>query len=261
MNERVLLYVNSSKEKALKVSEKVRKRLKTDGYNIVEENPEIVIGFGGDGTLIRLLNDTGHNLNAKYIGINCGTLGFMQDFLFDEEIKFSDQLKEAEEKNAKFLSLRLYRGNDVYTFYCLNEFFILNDNEKALRTEVYVEDEYLESFAGTGLIFSTQIGSTARNLSAGGNIIYPGVECICMTPSEPIINSKMRSLSKSVCLPSNITINVIPSANHKIKIISDGINICSSICDRIEITYSDKHIVRLVRKNDSFTKKISENFI
>ena len=55
MIKKVKLYVNVSKEKAVETADKVKQALLDNGYEIVEEGADLVIGFGGDGTLLKWL--------------------------------------------------------------------------------------------------------------------------------------------------------------------------------------------------------------
>lgn len=91
-------------------------------------------------------------------------------------------------------------------FKFLNEFSLRDIMYKSLKTSVYVDNEKLEDFVGTGIVFSTLTGSTALNLSIGGAIIYQNLEAIQMTPREAITNSKIHALNKSICIPKETII-------------------------------------------------------
>ena len=71
-------------------------------------------------------------------------------------------------------------------YYALND-IVLDHGPSAriLKIEVTVSNNYLNTYEGDGLIFSTPTGSTAYSLSAGGPIIYPDVETITVTPICP----------------------------------------------------------------------------
>ena len=225
MTKKIMLYVNSSK---------------TGADEIAESNFEI---------------------NSKYIGINCGTLGFMQDFVYDKDIPFIKQLEEAEEDVIRFLGITIETNDNIYKFNAINDFVVQNNNLKVLHANVYIDNEYLENFVGTGIAFATQIGSTARNISSGGNIIYPGVDTICMTPIEPTCISKFRTLRNGVCLPSSVKAQIVPSNLDEVNIVADGMSCFVGKCEKMEVQYNNKYMIRLLRKNTSFTKKINETFI
>lgn len=264
MIKNVELYANTSKEKALLLSSNLRDYLITSGYTLSYDKniqPDLVIGLGGDGTLLHWLNNNNYNTNAKYIGVNCGTLGFLQDFEVTDIKEFVDNIPNYIEKHLYFIKLEVTQDNNKYSFLALNEFNILTDNCKALRTQVKINNEALENFVGTGLIFSSPTGSTAHNLSSVGFIICPGIEAIQMTPSETIINSKLRSLSKSICFPKDYNINLEPITSDEIKIIADGNVVFVGNYSQISISYSDKYIAKLIDTKNNFIKTIREKLI
>lgn len=264
MIKNVELYVNSSKEKALFLSSTIRDYLISSGY-ILSDNenvkPDLVIGFGGDGTLLKWLSDNSYSTDAKYIGVNCGTLGFLQDFEVTDIEDFVNNIPNYIEQKLNFIKLEIIQNNNKYSYFALNDFKILTDNCKALRTQVKIHNELLENFVGTSLIFSGPTGSTANNLSSGGSIICPGIEAIQMTPSEATVNSKIRSLSKSICFPKEETINLVPISSDKIRISADGEVVFVGNYSQITISYSDSYITKLTDTKNNFIKKIREKLI
>lgn len=260
MLNNVELYVNNTKDKALTLSKEVGDYLNSCGYNLVNDksiDPDIVIGFGGDGTLLKWLISKNYNTNAKYIGVNCGTLGFLQDFEVTNVKNFVDNIPNYFEQKLNFVELKITGNNNKqHTFFALNEFKITTCNAKALRTRVKINNALLENFVGTGLILATPTGSTAQNISSVGSIIYPGIEAIQMTPSEANINNKMRCLSKSICIPKGITINLTPKSPESINIVSDGEIVYSGLYSKINITYSNSYLTKLTSTKNNFIKKI-----
>lgn len=264
MIKTVELYANTSKEKALLLSSKLIDYLITSGYTLSYNKniqPDLVIGLGGDGTLLHWLNNNNYDTNAKYIGVNCGTLGFLQDFEVTDIKKFVDNIQNYVERRLHFVKLEVTQDNNKYSFWALNDFKISADNCKALRSQVKINNEILENFVGTSLIFSSPTGSTANNLSAGGSIICPELETIQMTPSEATINSKLRSLSKSICFPKDYTIHLKPITSDKIKIMADGNVVFVGNYSQITISYSDKYITKLTYTKNNFIKTIREKLI
>lgn len=260
--KKVRLYVNDTKCEALVNKNKICEALKYYGYEEVESNEDIVIGLGGDGTLFRFLKDANYDVAAKYIGVNCGTLGFLQDFDVTDEYDFVSNIPNYISQKLCFAELKITIDEKTKMFYALNEFSLHHTKYKSFKTSVYVENEKLEDFVGTGIVFSTPTGSTALNLSAGGCILHQSLEVIQMTPREAITNSKMHSLSKSICIPKGMDFSLKPiSTEDEISIDSDGENIYSGKYNSIRISFSDKGIYLLKSSNVNFIKTIREKLI
>ncbi len=261
MIKTVKLYVNNSKEKAYSIAKLVEKELLLAGYQITDTNPDLVIGFGGDGTLLRWLSSENYNTNSKYIGVNCGTLGFMQEFEIADAKSFVYNIDNLTEEKIPFIKIEISNQGRKFKFSAINDFNVLNGNDKSLRINLSIGNEFLETFVGTGFIFSSPTGSTAHNISSIGSIIYPTMEAIQITPQEAIVNSKIRCLSKSICIPKGIDIILSSINSDKIKIISDGIKVYDDVFDKIRISFSDEYMTKLTDKKQNFIKKVREKLI
>lgn len=261
MKNKVKLYVNPEKKEALDVARVIKENCDRLKIELSDENTDYILGIGGDGTLIRLLSENNYSLKTKYIGANCGTLGFLQDFKIDKVLTVVKNPEVFKEEKIRFLSIEIISGKSKSKFYCMNEFELFNSNNKSFTTNVNINGEFLETFVGKGLLISTPTGSSAYNASAGGAILYPGIEAIQITPNAPIIHSKVRTLNKSLCLPSSYMLQLENTLNQEITIFSDGIKIFSGVYDTIKIKYSKKYLIKIVGPNSSYTKKLKEKLI
>ena len=261
MIKRIKLYVNTSKDKALELSEKVRESLMKNGYEIVEDKADLVVGFGGDGTLLKWLNEQRSLPRERYLGVNCGTLGFMQDFEVDDVDVFVNNIPNYVEKKVYYLILVVKLNGRRRLFHMINDVSVLNAEDKTFRAKVDIDRESLETYVGTGLLFATPMGSTARNISSVGSIMFPEINAIQMTPIEPIVNSKIHCLAKSICIPNNKEITLMPVNRDKVKIMSDGICVYENLFDEIHIGLTRKYMKILTEKDNSFVKKIREKLI
>jgi NAD+ kinase len=79
--------------------------------------------------------------------------------------------------------LVLRQGQPVQRVLALND-LVVNKAALARIIELHlmVDDQPLTTFRADGLIISTPTGSTAYNLSAGGPICHPSLDCIVVTP-------------------------------------------------------------------------------
>ena len=75
---RVKIFANKNNE-SLSLKNKVIAYLAKYHFEVVEENYDLGIAIGGDGSFLRMLKQTNFNSQAYYVGINSGTLGFLQE--------------------------------------------------------------------------------------------------------------------------------------------------------------------------------------
>ena len=261
MRKRIQLYVNTTKEEAIALAEQVKLELINQEYNVVERNADIIIGFGGDGTLLHLLRESNYNISAEYIGVNCGTLGFLQDFNITNVKEFVKRIPIYVPQHLRFITLEVEKDGKKYRHTALNEFVIKDSQDRTFRSKISVMDEFLENYVGSGMIFSTPTGSTALNLSAGGAIIHPKLECIQITPREAIANSKMHCLSKSICIPGRYDVLLKPNSNSEVTIYADLESVYVGLYDNIRIYYRKDGLKVLKDGADCFIKTIREKLI
>lgn len=146
---------------------------------------ECIIVLGGDGTLISVARDVGA-LDVPILGVNLGSLGFLTEITLDG---LYDELERVlvgdfTVSNRIMLEAVIARGDEPAAHYQVLNDIVINKGALAriVDMEVWVDDHYLTTFKADGLIVSTPTGSTAYNLAAGGPIIYPGLNCLVITP-------------------------------------------------------------------------------
>jgi len=85
------------------------------------------------------------------------------------------------------LDVRLVRdGKELQTWHALNEAVLVRlYRVQMIRFRVTIDATEITEVSGDGVIAATPTGSTAYSLSAGGSIVVPGAEAICITPVNP----------------------------------------------------------------------------
>jgi NAD+ kinase len=85
------------------------------------------------------------------------------------------------------LHCEVWRGNaKVAEYEALNDVVISKQFlARMIDVEIHVNQHFVAKYRADGLIVSTPTGSTAYSLSAGGPILFPAVEAICITPICP----------------------------------------------------------------------------
>lgn len=155
--------------------------------------PDLVVALGGDGTLLR----AGHGLfgtGTPLLGINLGNLGFLTAASGSEVASSLERVLDGDCILEPRFTLRTTvldaDGQSVETFNALNDMVIHKAGAaRVARLQVRVgpsgREQLVGSFSGDGVILSTPTGSTAYNLSAGGPIVVPSMECFTVTPICP----------------------------------------------------------------------------
>lgn len=169
----------------------------------IAQDSDLVLSFGGDGTLLRTAHATGSD-DTPMLGVNLGRLGFLADTeveqLTDALAAIEDGRYHVEERMV--LEAHADGQHDLGVEWALNEFFINRSGATGLlRIQVEVDDTPLNTYWADGLIMATPTGSTAYSLSTGGPILTPGVAGIVITP----IASHTLTV-RPIVLPDTVTI-------------------------------------------------------
>lgn len=149
---------------------------------------DLVITFGGDGTLIRaahLCSERG----TPILGVYYGRFGFVTQCqpqelgaalsqFFDGKARIEDRI---------MLQTDLMRGDrSIVQMHCLNEAALQRAaTTRMLTFEVRVDSYLLTRYPADGVLVSTPTGSTAYNLSAGGPILDPRLDGMVVTAITP----------------------------------------------------------------------------
>lgn len=189
----------------------IKTNLLNMGKEYDEENPDLVVCVGGDGTLLQAFHKYLDKIDqVAFVGIHTGTLGFSTDYVIDELDKFYEDFKNAEVhiEEKSILEATCYRDNgETFTLNALNEIRVENI-VKTQHIEVYLNDQFFELVRGNGLCVSGQYGSTAYNRSIGGAVIYKGLDLLQMTEISGIHHRHARSLAAPLILDANTVIRM-----------------------------------------------------
>jgi NAD+ kinase len=157
------------------------------------DRPDLVIAMGGDGTLLRASREL-FGTRIPLLGINLGNLGFLTSAGARQVASSLDRiLAGAYSLEPRFTLLATVfgpEGEARTVFRALNDIVVHKAGAaRVARLELGVgpagEEEMVGSFSADGVIIATPTGSTAYNLSAGGPIVVPRMECLTVTPICP----------------------------------------------------------------------------
>lgn len=155
---------------------------------------DYLFSIGGDGTLLSSVQFVSSGEAESFppvLGVNFGHLGFLTTVGKENLHGMVESLLNGDFTLEERTLLQLTATNcqlptthyPLPTQYSLNEVFLHRTEEASLlRTEVYVNDDYVATYAGDGVIVATPTGSTAYSLSCGGPILTPDSRCLLITP-------------------------------------------------------------------------------
>lgn len=145
---------------------------------------DMLIVFGGDGTLLHLSKTAAHR-DIPMLGVNLGSLGFMAE-LEQTELHLLPQLCEGKYtvEQRMMLDVSVVRdGRQIYSSLALNEALITRGNvTRVIRLHVFTDTGKLMDIAGDGVVVASPTGSTAYSLSAGGPVVEPTARNFVVSP-------------------------------------------------------------------------------
>ncbi len=220
---------------------------------------DLIITIGGDGTIIRYAKRAALD-NKPVLGINAGRMGYLAN-IEQNELGLLSKLKTGEYfvENRMMLSVKITEnGRTIGEYNALNDAVVTSGFiSRIIDISVSVGKDSI-SYRADGLIISTPTGSTAYSMSAGGPIIDPLTQNMCITP---ICSHSLSAKPILLGAENVIKVKAFSRKRSDIYFTVDGRKVCSvRPYTEIYIQKSDKY-ARLVRLNDrSFYKTLSSKF-
>ncbi|MGI8743359.1 MAG: NAD(+)/NADH kinase [Bryobacteraceae bacterium] len=176
----------------------------------VPENTQLVIVLGGDGTLLSAARAIGGR-EIPLFAVNLGGLGFLTAITREDIYHELERALRGEQRIAqrRMLDCDVVRGGcRIASYEALNDVVITKSSiARMMDLETHVDSHYVCTYKADGLIVATPTGSTAYSLSAGGPIIFPSVEALCITPICPHMLT-----NRPVLVPDTSVIQIISLA-------------------------------------------------
>jgi NAD+ kinase len=214
-----------------------------DSNNFKNNNFDLAVAIGGDGTILRAAHIIA-NHDIPLLGINRGRLGFLADIPADSVEPMLNKILEGKfVDDIRFqLHCEVIRDNKIiYEDDAFNEVIIQKGNiGKLIEFETKVDNVYVHSQRGDGMIVSSPTGSTAYALAGGGPIIHPMLDALLLVPICPHTLS-----NRPIVIGGNSRVELIMKES-KIEhgnLTCDGEIICDLLeNDRVLIYKKDKKI-------------------
>jgi NAD+ kinase len=152
------------------------------------DGAELVIVLGGDGSLLRAA-EFARPVRTPLIGVNLGHVGFLAEAEVDGLAATVDKLiegKYAVEERMTVDVVARAGGTEIARTWALNEATVEKGaRERMVEVVIEVDGRPLSRWGCDGVVCATPTGSTAYAFSAGGPVVWPGVEALLMVPISP----------------------------------------------------------------------------
>ena len=224
------------------------------------QNAELVICFGGDGTILHMAKAATRK-NVPILGVNIGTMGFMAELESSE----LDQLARLANDdftldNRMMLDVVVQRDRDIiFHDIGLND-VVITKGAIARIAHLAVKCDGVEAMecGGDGIIVATPTGSTAYSLSAGGPIVEPEARNILITPicAHDVMSRCIVASDKRV-----ITVELVHNARRNAYLSVDGGKALRLNLGDVVTVRKSKLETKLVRLKDrSFYDVVNSKF-
>ena len=204
LTQKIIDYLQTQKvETLVETDTALALELQEQNINLQDLDGDFVITVGGDGTILRAAMEM-RSSDTPLFGVNMGRRGFLSEVPPEgiekavQRVINGDYLIEDSIK-VKSWGIGL---NDVFPD-ALNEVLIASTlPSKMLLMRLSIDGEVITDIQADGAIISSPTGSTAYNMSAGGSVIAPDLDALCLTVICPY------SYFRSIVFPADSTVRI-----------------------------------------------------
>jgi len=221
---------------------------------------EMVLAIGGDGTLLRAAEHA-RPLSAPVLGINLGRVGFLTEVDLDQMDEALDSVIGLRYRVSSRMTVEVTVEHDgvlVAAGWALNEISVeKGTRERILDVVVEVDGHGVSAYGCDGVLCATPTGSTAYTFSAGGPVLWPGVDALLIVPSNA---HALFARALVVSPEAAVTVHIDPAGPSAV-LACDGRRIHEiPPGSRIHVCKGGKPVT-LVRLNDqTFTDRLVRKF-
>ncbi|WP_342252450.1 NAD(+) kinase [Spiroplasma endosymbiont of Amphibalanus improvisus] len=221
-------------------------------FELSNDNPQVVFIIGGDGTFLKTINKFQHllfNDDFYLVPIKAGSLNFYSTFNETNFLESLNLLKNIQNEFIDKLSLLEVELPDK-TRYAINEIKVI-DHVKTLSTKIFVNDELIENFTGSGIVMATKTGSTGYIKSIQGSIILSELELWEIAEIAPLSNAVFSTINSPIIMDKNQIISLEGKLKGK-SIIIDTFEYKLEV-DKLQIKIAEKYLKVLVNPDNRMT--------
>ncbi len=265
----ILLYSNNY-PKSQGVREALEREFARRGKSLVQKNPDVIVVVGGDGTMLSAIRRY-RQLNVPFIGIDTGTLGFLNTVMPEQLETVFDILDEEKYRVEKYPTIALKMVTSLgknSSDYVFNEVIVRQNDFRMIEAKVYLNGKPFNYFTGDGFVISTPIGATGYAIWADAAVLHTDIKAFQITPLSPNDNSVNRPMSSSIIVPADTVVRMdfVGSTKRKVAVVVDGIRSTGDFVQSIEMTLDYDNAVNILRAGnfdyfDLYKRKIIDKNI
>lgn len=263
MIKNVKLFVNHN-DQSIRLGKLVTQNFLKHGFNVTEDSFDLGIAIGGDGAFLRMVKNSSFDSVPYYVGINSGTLGFLQEVNANGVSSLIEALQEEKYTfdEMPIQETQVYHEGTSSNVCSVNEIILRDFDLKTAKFDILIDDSLLEVFTGDGILVSSSVGSTGHNLSYGGSIVYSFMPTLQITPLAPINSVAYKTLRASVIVPEQKEIEVIPTSEEfNLLLTSDGEHETFNKVEGITTAIKNKKIKCLRLSRYNFAEKVNQKLL
>ncbi len=146
-----------------------------------ENDCDIIVILGGDGTMLEALHKYGH-LSKPVYGMNFGSVGFLMNPYHENDlIESLKKVSHVEIHPLKMKAIDIH--GKMHEAVAFNEVALLRETRQTARLKISVDNVVrIPELVCDGILLATPAGSTAYNLSAHGPILPLSSNMLALTP-------------------------------------------------------------------------------
>lgn len=168
-----------------RISQKFIPHFRKNLDEMTVENTKFIISVGGDGTILRVAQSIPKKNPPPILGVNLGSMGFLDESEHKSVTEDLEKVLTGKFQLEKCARIATYIDNQRLPD-ALNEVLaITSKNSKVLYVNISIDGNFFTSSYLDGVIVSTNTGSTAYALSAGGVLLDPREQAFEIVPLNP----------------------------------------------------------------------------
>jgi NAD+ kinase len=180
----------------------------------------LLVVLGGDGTTLRAARLVAPHRVPIFV-INLGRVGFLSEATPDGwQEKLGKVLRgDFWLEQRLMLQAALQRGDDVlHRAIALNDVVVSRGAQaRVVRFHLYLDGDFITTYAADGIIAATPTGSTAYSMAAGGPLLPPQLQNFLVLPVAPHL-----SLERALVLHREAVVALEVEAEYEVMVTADG---------------------------------------